>query len=188
MKTRFFIFALCITAILSSCNDETETKTVNSDPDSYFPLALNNIWAYKEAGVDNTVTEKFNIMVTGQETKNGQTYYTIENARYYTTRYLRKTANGEIMELLRDSVETMIIPATVVIDSTWYSPDSLEYRTISSLNAVVNAYDELLEIVTYDAETGDRIETNKYRMGVGYIQATDKVNNQILTIYSYELK
>lgn len=187
MKAKFSFFCIIVATILfTSCSKDKDSTSVNSDPNSYIPLTLGNMWIYKTS--DMSLTEGIKQIITGTITKNGKTYFLLVNSKQDSV-FLRKDDKGNIIKLI-NGAETIIVPVNLVVGHSWISGDSIDSLVVHKNDAVVNAYTNLLEILTYQREDQQLVSKDFYKRGVGLIRNTyfSKTDSTTTTLNSYELK
>jgi len=190
MKAKFSFFCIIVATILFiSCSKDKDSTSVNSDPNSYIPLTLGNMWIYKTPNM--SLTDGIKQIITGTITKNGKTYFLLVNTKEDSV-FLRKDDKGNIVKLV-NGTETIIVPANPVVDHSWISGDSIDSLIVIKNDAVVNAYNDLLEILTYQRENQNLVSKDFYKRGVGIIRnitysTSATGDSTITTLNSYELK
>ncbi|MDR3704303.1 MAG: hypothetical protein P4L28_00140 [Paludibacteraceae bacterium] len=187
MKAKFSFFCIIVATILfTSCSKDKDSTSVNSDPNSYIPLTLGNMWVYKTP--DMSLTESIKQIITGTITKNGKTYYLLVNSKQDSV-FLRKDDKGNIVKLT-NGAETIIVPVNPVVGHGWISGDMVDTLVVVKNDAVVYAYTNLLEILTYDKSSNTLLSRDLYKKGVGLIRniTYSLTDSTTTTLNSYELK
>jgi hypothetical protein len=187
MKAKFSFFCIIVATILfTSCSKDKDSTSVNSDPSSYIPLTIGNMWIYKTP--DMSLTEGIKQIITGTITKKGKTYFLLVNSKEDSV-FLRKDDKGNIVKYV-NGAETIIVPANPVVGRSWISGDSIDSLVVVKNDAVVNAYSSLLEILTYQREDQQLVSKDFYKKGVGLIRniSLTKSDSTTTTLNSYELK
>lgn len=194
MKTKLFLFGALLMSLMCACSSDDLNNPVNSDPDSYFPLALNNSWNYKTPDMIKDPIAKITLSVEGTKTINGLEFFCLTNDVDSDTLFLRKNENGSVTipvdeQYLRinaetgailsraDSLETVILPAVIEAGMGWSSPNGVDSFYVAYTNAIVNAYTDLVQIWKYtkgDTNPDNILEENYYKKGVGCIQFSEK--------------
>jgi len=188
MKKYLFVMLMIagtIAVLQQSCkkdkdDDEDPTPVVpvnvicdGNGTTDYFPLALSNSWYYNGSGSND-----FTSSISTTEVHGGQTYFVVTSTLGGTD-YLRKAANGDIIEYRSGSgTEVLLIPGSPTVNQSWaYTSLSVTTRKVISINATLTtddcSYTGLLKIQEFDAsEVGHAVYY--YKKGVGMI-STDQI-------------
>jgi hypothetical protein len=175
-----FLFSLSFFA----CNGDEETGNVNSKPNSYFPLVQGNLWSYKTPGM--ALTDKVNFVATGIQTVNGNEYFTVTNGLTLDTLFLREDAAGNVYELFDKTTDFKIIDSEPVQSMTWQMEGGELMCEVESTQAIVNGWQGLIKIATY--QNGAKIRIDYYKKGVGLIRQENGAGKEIMTLWAYDLK
>ena len=184
---KLFITAIAGSLIISACkkksDDSSSTPTPTPTPttsvicdgngsSSYFPLALNNQWKYKDdqsSGITWTLNDT--------ATTSGNLYFTIDDLNgdlIFTTTKLRADASGNIY--LKDGTgEYLYVPANPVVGTTTPYLGATSFK-VKSLTAAITtdscSYTNLLEMdVITSGGTANRYYY--YKKGIGMVAYRD---------------
>jgi hypothetical protein len=139
----------------------------------YYPLAVNNYWAYSD-GANNV----FNKTVTQTQVYNSLTYYK-EVSSLGGIWYLRVAGNGDIMKYNpATQSELLYVPASPTLNQTWnYPMEFAATRKVISTSASYTTgsctYTGCVKIQQFDA-SGNPKTVQYFKKGVGMV-STDEI-------------
>ncbi|HEY4617362.1 MAG TPA: hypothetical protein VIH09_04130 [Flavobacterium sp.] len=130
MKKINFLALLTLLAsmLITSCSSDDSSSDVSTEvaSDSYWPLAINNQWVYTENG------EPYTVKITGTDTFDGTTYYSITEKNEYNLQiwvakkdntYFLKTGALDITEgdinIKMDSYELPVLKDNLANNGQW---------------------------------------------------------------------
>jgi hypothetical protein len=149
---------------------------------SYFPMAMNNVWKYATSGT----TVDYELKITGTQVYSGKTYNVFTWDDYFSSNmyyYYRADSVGNIYSYVGSS-EKLWVPANPTVGQGWViGGDSMK---VVSLNATATTqlctYTDLLQIDRKDNSTGGVVLRYYYKKGIGMVRRWYFVDENLVQV------